>query len=191
MKLGKSRWDTRGISGGQGSTTLGNEGNIGYDLLGPEGSAGAPAQAPAETGNWFSRLFGGSSPAAEGGGGGGWSSLASFWPAGIVAAAVGNELSANKSNYNWTDEGGNEHKDPLRPNGWKDTFTGESAHYDAERRWVPWLNELTGGDKETGEPGWSEKYKINDLVQFGGDLGSPSRWDDLIKKGWGNLKDLF
>jgi len=120
---------------------------------------------------------------ASGGGGGGFGSMLSSagpWAA-LAAAIIGNETSAHKSNYNWTDDQGVEHKDPLRPGGPEDMFTGKVLQYDVDRRWNPWMEELTGGDKERGKEGWWGKSGLAGDTSLGAKLGSPWSWGDISK----------
>lgn len=104
-------------------------------------------------------------------------------------------MHARNSNYNWTDENGVEHKDPLRPGDSKDhlrqALSGEVLSLDAERRYIPWLERNIKGFKSSG---------LSADTQLGADLGSPLRWDDIGKgdlknttlgKGLSKLKDLF
>jgi hypothetical protein len=116
------------------------------------------------------------------GGDGSWLSTAGPWAL-LAAAIIGNETSAKNHNYNWTDEKGNKHEDPLRPNGIKDALIGDALHYDVQRRYNPYLDELTGGDPSKGKEGWWTKSGLGGEFQLFADLGSPTRWDDL------NFKD--
>jgi hypothetical protein len=174
----QSGLDLKGLLGNGFGGLFGNGVNV--PALGPD------ATGPGLQSSGATTFAAGPESSLTTSGGGAGLGPAAMWAA-IIAAIAGNEAHARKSNYNWTDEHGVEHKDPLRPGSDRDQLidglTGRSLYWDATRRYNPKLDEWTGGDPSRGKTGWWTDVGLAGDTELGAALGSPASWKDI------NLKD--